>query len=57
MRIDPAKHSWMTAPETRKLMAAPPSRDMTKSKIAKGMSVVPVISRDTAKVSERRHAH
>ena len=22
MRIDPAKHSWMTAPETRKLMAA-----------------------------------
>ena len=22
MKIDPAKHGWMTAPETRKLMAA-----------------------------------
>ena len=57
MRIDPAKHSWMTAPETRKLIAAPPSRDMAKSKIARGMSVVPVISRDKIKASERRHAH
>lgn len=56
MRLDPAKHAWMTVPETRKLMAAPPSWDVAKRNRCKKLLVVAVISHDKIKKLESRHA-
>jgi hypothetical protein len=56
MRIDPSKQAWMVAPETRKLMAAPPSWAMANRNAKQHFSVVAVIARDKRKKSERRHA-
>ena len=56
MKLDPAKHAWMTAAETRKLMAAPPSRAMANRSTRQDFPVVAVIARDKRKKTERRHA-
>ncbi len=56
MRLDPARHPWMTLPETRKLMAAPASRDMAKHNRCDKLPIVAVISRDKTKRNESRHA-
>jgi hypothetical protein len=53
MKIDPAKHSWMVAPETRKLMAAP-RRGIWLG--VKYCEKCPLISRDKTNNSECRDA-
>jgi hypothetical protein len=56
MKLDPAKHAWMTATETRKLMVAPPSRAMANRNAGENFPVVAVMARDKIKKSESHHA-
>lgn len=56
MKIDPAKHDWMVAPETRKLLAVSRRAIWPNVKSSGRGFVVPAISHDKIIESEHRHA-
>ena len=48
MKLDPAKHDWMTAPETRKLMAALPEGRFVGGAVRNALAGWPVNDIDIA---------